>query len=94
MTVLRGDRYSQLAMNELQHVGAFVIQFRTGTDFTTGRIAGRAEHVASGRSGQFESVAAMVELIARLLKKDAATRSGATAPAGGRVGAEEPETAR
>ena len=80
--MLRGDRYSQLAMNELQHVGAFVIQFRAGTDFTTGRIAGRAEHVASGRSGRFESVAALVDLIARLLKEDAATRAGATTPAG------------
>ena len=80
--MLRGDRYSQLAMNELQHVGAFVIQFRAGTDFTTGRIAGRAEHVASGRSGHFESVAALVDLIARLLKEDAATRGGATTPAG------------
>jgi hypothetical protein len=82
MTVLRGDRYSQLAMNELQHVGAFVIQFRAGTDFTTGRVAGRAEHVASGRSGQFESVVAMVDLIARLLKEDAATRTAAMTPAG------------
>ena len=69
MTVLRGARYSQPAMNELQHVGAFVIQFRAGTDFSTGRVAGRVEHVASGRSGQFESAGALLELLARLLKE-------------------------
>ena len=53
-------------MNELQYSGAFVIQFRTGRDFKAGRIAGRIEHIASGRSGQFATAAGMLELFARL----------------------------
>jgi hypothetical protein len=54
-------------MHELQHGGAFVIQFRAGTDFGEGRVVGRIEHIASGRCGQFESAAALLELLARLL---------------------------
>jgi hypothetical protein len=69
MTVPRRARYSRLAMNELQHGGAFVVQLRAGTDFSTGRVMGRAEHIASGRSGQFESAGAMLELLARLLEQ-------------------------
>jgi hypothetical protein len=56
-------------MNELQHVGAFVIQFRAGTDFSTGQVSGRIEHVASGRSGRFESAAALLDLLAAFLKR-------------------------
>jgi len=56
-------------MNELQHVGAFVIQFRAGTDFSAGQVTGRVEHIASGCSGQFESAGAMVDLLARLLEQ-------------------------
>jgi hypothetical protein len=55
-------------MNELQHVGAFVIRFRTGTDFGAGRVSGRLEHIATGRSRQFESVAALLDLLAMLLE--------------------------
>jgi len=55
-------------MNELQHAGAFVIQFRAGTDFGAGRVAGRVEHIASGRTGHFESPGALLDLLARLLK--------------------------
>jgi hypothetical protein len=50
-------------MNELQHVGAFVVQFRVGSDFNTGRISGRIEHIASGRAGQFDSVQALIARI-------------------------------
>jgi hypothetical protein len=69
MTPGRDAGYSQLAMNELQHVGAFVIQFRVGTDFSTGQVSGRIEHIASGRSGQFESAAALLDLLATFLKR-------------------------
>ena len=55
-------------MNGLQHVGAFVIQFREGADFSAGRVEGRVEHIASGRSGRFDSAAALLELLARVLK--------------------------
>ena len=39
-------------MNELQHGGAFVIQFRAGVDFGEGQVVGRIEHIASGCCGQ------------------------------------------
>jgi hypothetical protein len=68
MTVRGGTGYSRPAMNELQHCGAFVIQFRADTDYSTGRVSGRIEHIASGRSGKFESVGALLDLLARLLE--------------------------
>ena len=55
-------------MNGLQHAGAFVIQFREGTDFGAGRVAGRIEHIASGRSGRFDSAAALLDLLATVLE--------------------------
>jgi hypothetical protein len=67
MTVRCRADYSQPAMNELQHAGAFVVQFRAGTDFGLGRVGGRVEHIASGRSGQFESAGALLDLIAGML---------------------------
>lgn len=54
-------------MSGLQHGGAFVVQFRSGTNFATGLVEGRVEHVATGRSGTFESAAALLVLLARLL---------------------------
>jgi hypothetical protein len=56
-------------MNELSPVNAFVIQFRIGTDFSTGRVSGRIEHVASGHSGQFESAGALLDLLATILNE-------------------------
>jgi hypothetical protein len=56
-------------MNELQHAGAFVIQFRAGTDFGAGRVAGRVEHIASGRTVQFDSAGALLDVLARALKE-------------------------
>ena len=55
-------------MNELQHGGAFVIQLRAGADLSAGRMAGRIEHIASGRSGQFESPDGLLNLLAGLLE--------------------------
>jgi hypothetical protein len=81
MTVRRGTGYSRLAMNELQHCGAFVIQFRAGTDYSTGRVSGRIEHIASGRSGQFESVGALLDLLARLLEEARTLKPAPNQPA-------------
>ena len=68
MTSPRGGSYSQLVMNGLQHGGAFVVQFRASTDFDAGRVVGRVEHIASGRTGMFDSAEALVDLLARMLK--------------------------
>jgi hypothetical protein len=56
-------------MNPLQHAGAFVLQFRAGSDFDAGRVAGRVEHVASGQTERFESVEELLASLARMLKQ-------------------------
>lgn len=69
MTGCGDGRYSRLAMSGLQHNGAFVVQFRAGTDFGAGLVYGRVEHVASGRTAYFESVSELLELFARGLRE-------------------------
>ena len=69
MTAWSGGRYSACVMNNprskkattahtapLHHAGAFVVQFRAGSDFTSGRITGRVEHVATAHMATFESL--------------------------------------
>jgi hypothetical protein len=55
-------------MNDFNHAGAFVVQFRTPTDFERGRVEGRVEHIASGRTARFASTRELLETLARLLK--------------------------
>jgi hypothetical protein len=61
-------------MNGLQHEGAFVVQFRAGTDFDAGRVEGRIEHVATGRTGRFESAQELLVIIALVLKDTRGTQ--------------------
>ena len=56
-------------MNTLQHVGAFVVQFRTDSILGEGALSGRIEHVASGRSVVFHSRAELMELLDRMVKE-------------------------
>jgi hypothetical protein len=56
-------------MSGLPHAGAFVVQFRVGSDFESGRIEGRVEHIASGETARFDSVAALLAIFARLLEE-------------------------
>ena len=67
MTLGAGHRYSRLHMSGLQHAGAFVVQFRTATDFSADRVEGRVEHIASGQSAHFESADELLEVFARVL---------------------------
>jgi len=46
---------------------AFVVHFRTNTDMTRGRIAGRVEHVVSGQSTHFDSLEELLAFVARVL---------------------------
>ena len=55
-------------MSDYHHAGAFVVQFRTATDFERGRVEGRVEHVASGQTAHFESASELFETFARLSK--------------------------
>jgi mannitol/fructose-specific phosphotransferase system IIA component len=51
-------------MNPLLHTGAFVVQFRRGTRFSSGQVQGRIEHVASGWSAWFDSRKELIERLA------------------------------
>jgi len=46
---------------------AFVVHFRTDTDITQERIAGRVEHVVSGQSVHFDSLEDLLGFMARVL---------------------------
>jgi hypothetical protein len=52
-------------MDGLQRSGAFVVQFRTGSDFQAGRVEGRVEHIASGQTGCFHSTGELLALLDR-----------------------------
>ena len=56
----------ELAMNDFQHAGAFVVQFRPSTDFECGPVEGRVEHIASGLTAQFTSTRELLDMLARL----------------------------
>jgi hypothetical protein len=46
---------------------AFVVHFRTDSDVTHGRVAGRVEHVASGRITYFSSLEELLAFMGRVL---------------------------
>jgi hypothetical protein len=53
-------------MKDLQHASAFVVQFRRDSD-PAGKLAGRVEHVVSGRTAIFQSVQDLPAILRRLL---------------------------
>ena len=53
-------------MDGFQQAGAFVLQFRPSTDFDSGRVEGRVEHIASGLTAHFTSTGELLEMLARL----------------------------
>jgi len=55
-------------MTDFNHAGAFVVQFRTTTDFKRGQVEGRVEHVASGYAAYFTSTEELLESFERLAK--------------------------
>jgi hypothetical protein len=46
---------------------AFVVHFRVNSEVTQGRVAGRVEHVASGRSTHFASLEELLAFMGRVL---------------------------
>jgi hypothetical protein len=48
--------------------GGFVIQFRTTSDVTQARFAGRVEHVASGKVGHFRTPEELRDFVSRVLR--------------------------
>lgn len=55
--------------------GAFVVQFRTGSR-PAGPVAGRIEHVSSGRSRRFASVADMEAFMLEMLPPSTPAKVG------------------
>ena len=60
--------------------GAFVVQFGSDTDPAAHRLSGRVEHVVSGRASRFESLEALLDFIARVLRPMATTSQEAAFP--------------
>ncbi len=66
-------------MNPLLQTGAFVLQFRRGTNFATGVVQGRIEHVASGWNACFDSQTELIERLGQAFAAiDVAAASAAT----------------
>jgi hypothetical protein len=61
--------YSENAMNGLRPATAFLIQFRADADELKGRLPGRIEHVASGKTANFASVLDLPELLRQMLSE-------------------------
>ena len=75
-TWLRSSRYSRPTMNTLQHVGAFVVQFRSESVLEGKPLAGRIEHVTSGRTATFHSLEALMEALDRVINEVRSSVSG------------------
>jgi hypothetical protein len=56
-------------MRALQHAKAFVIQFRSADEDNGGRLSGRVEHVASGRTETFQSIDDLPQLLLTMLRR-------------------------
>jgi len=52
---------------------AFVVQFGRETDLDTGRMAGRVEHVVSGKAARFQSLDELVAFMREVLREVAST---------------------
>jgi len=52
---------------------AFVVQFGRETALDTGRIAGRVEHVVSGKAARFQSLDELVAFMTEVLRAVAST---------------------
>lgn len=64
-------------MNDFHYSGAFLVQFRTATDFAADRAEGRVEHIASGRTANFESASELLAIFEQMWTnalKDVAAR--------------------
>lgn len=63
-----------------------MLQLRADLDVGGGAVAGRVEHVVSGRAARFESVGELLAFIARALDRSSGAGSGTRQPPGGGQG--------
>jgi hypothetical protein len=52
---------------------AFVVQFRREIDLDTGRMAGRVEHVVSGKAARFQSLDELLAFMTEVLREVASS---------------------
>lgn len=52
---------------------AFVVHFRAATNIEAGMVTGRVEHVLSGRTAHFESLAHLLAFVHEILTAEAAS---------------------
>ena len=57
----------QTPTSPLEPEGAFVVQFRVGTNLARGPVTGRVEHVVSGQATWFGSLAELTAFFDRIL---------------------------
>jgi hypothetical protein len=55
-------------MMSLLPASAFVVQFRSPTEVGADRLSGRVEHVASGRTANFESLKELPQVLLTMLR--------------------------
>ena len=55
-------------MMSLLPASAFVVQFRSPTEVGADQLSGRVEHVASGRTANFESLEELPQLLFTMLR--------------------------
>lgn len=60
--------YLGIVMKGLQHTNAFVIQFRGPAEARADQLPGRVEHVASGRTANFQSIEELPQLLLKMLR--------------------------
>jgi len=65
--VMGSDLPDRRGERRLSPRAAFVVQFVAGSDLHAGDVAGRVEHVASGRSTRFESVDGFLRFLGDVL---------------------------
>lgn len=67
MTSCCGELYLGTVMKGRQHTNAFVIQFRDSGADGADQLSGRVEHVASGRTANFQSAEELLQLLKKML---------------------------
>lgn len=60
----------------LQHAKAFVVQFRSADEGDPGKLSGRVEHVASGRTATFQAINELPQLLLGMLRSMVAESDG------------------
>lgn len=76
MTRIRVAGYLGIVMKGFPHTSAFVVQFRGNAKAREGQLEGRVEHVASGRTANFQSIEELPQLLLDMLRTASSEENG------------------